>query len=178
MQLDTSLETVFAPSYEKLDWSGNLFAYPIDEHGVVNLAAERWSGGASARVDFQHYDTGRLIVTLKDNGSRIPFRWTELSNNQQSSLGNDHVLLYIRGDRANEAPNGDKYRFRKSVFGDIVHSRPYYVHDEVNPRVYVGANDGMLHAFGADTGAEVFAYVPSMLIPNLDNLTAAAFTHT
>jgi type IV pilus assembly protein PilY1 len=29
--------------------------------------------------------------------------------------------------------------------------------------VYVGANDGMLHAFDDDTGQEVFAYVPGML---------------
>jgi type IV pilus assembly protein PilY1 len=34
------------------------------------------------------------------------------------------------------------------------------------PHVYVGANDGMLHAFDAETGAESWAYVPSTLIKN------------
>lgn len=37
-------------------------------------------------------------------------------------------------------------------------------------RIYVASNDGMLHAFNADTGAEVWAYIPSMIIPNLYKL--------
>jgi len=39
-----------------------------------------------------------------------------------------------------------------------------------NDVVYVGANDGMLHAFDAETGIEKFAYVPSTVIPRLKNL--------
>ena len=34
------------------------------------------------------------------------------------------------------------------------------------PMVYVGSDDGMLHAFDASTGAESWAYVPSTLIQN------------
>ncbi|MBZ0223808.1 MAG: hypothetical protein IT467_09080 [Dokdonella sp.] len=34
------------------------------------------------------------------------------------------------------------------------------------PMVYVGANDGMLHAFDAETGVEKWAYVPDVLIRN------------
>ena len=36
--------------------------------------------------------------------------------------------------------------------------------------VYVGGNDGMLHAFNASTGDEVWAYIPSMLLPKLYRL--------
>lgn len=39
-------------------------------------------------------------------------------------------------------------------------------------QVYVGANDGMLHAFDAETGEEKFAFVPSAVIPNLNKLTS------
>lgn len=36
--------------------------------------------------------------------------------------------------------------------------------------IYAGANDGMLHAFHADTGAEIFAYMPSeLLLPEGSN---------
>nr|WP_261794422.1 PilC/PilY family type IV pilus protein [Comamonas testosteroni] len=38
--------------------------------------------------------------------------------------------------------------------------------------LYVGANDGMLHAFNATTGAEVFTYIPSGLKKTLNLLTA------
>ena len=37
--------------------------------------------------------------------------------------------------------------------------------------VYAGANDGMLHAFNAQTGDELFAYVPSLVFANLADLT-------
>ncbi|RKZ45834.1 MAG: hypothetical protein DRQ58_09720, partial [Gammaproteobacteria bacterium] len=42
-------------------------------------------------------------------------------------------------------------------------------------RIYVGANDGMLHVFNAATGAEVFAYIPSEVIPKLHNLKSPAY---
>lgn len=43
--------------------------------------------------------------------------------------------------------------------------------------VYVGANDGMVHGFAAETGAEELAFVPSMLMPNLPELTSPSYTH-
>ena len=60
------------------------------------------------------------------------------------------------------------------MLGDIIHSRPIYVHHATEPRVYVGANDGMLHAFDATTGEEVFAYLPSFFIAPI---AAANFSH-
>ncbi|MFR0692514.1 pilus assembly protein [Enterobacterales bacterium AE_CKDN230030158-1A_HGKHYDSX7] len=44
-------------------------------------------------------------------------------------------------------------------------------------RVYVGANDGMLHAFD-ESGQEVFAYVPTAVIPNLNKLTDKSYSGT
>ena len=38
------------------------------------------------------------------------------------------------------------------------------------PAVYVGANDGMLHAFNATTGDELWAFIPTPAIANLANL--------
>ena len=79
------------------------------------------------------------------------------------------------------------FRDRTSILGDIVHSSPLFVGAPNTPypdniesvpysnfvnssaqnrrkAVYVGSNDGMLHAFDADNdGQELFAYIPSML---------------
>lgn len=174
-------ETLFQPSFDKISWSGNLSAYPIDAVAVINKTAERWVGGAAAQVDAQDYDSGRKIITLKDNGSRIPFRWNSLSAAQQASLGDAAsgplIVDFVRGDQSNEIPAGD-FRSRLSVLGDIIHSTPYYVYDADHPRVYVGANDGMLHAFNAATGAEIFAYIPSMLLPSLKKLSQSNYAHT
>jgi type IV pilus assembly protein PilY1 len=43
--------------------------------------------------------------------------------------------------------------------------------------VYVGANDGMLHAFNTTTGKEVFAYIPDAVFPNLSKLTEPGYGH-
>lgn len=79
--------------------------------------------------------------------------------------------------------------------GDIVNSAPVYVgkpnnayvdpayqswktlHAGRTPMLYVGANDGMLHGFHANTGNELLAYVPSPVYRNLNRLTAVPYAH-
>ena len=43
--------------------------------------------------------------------------------------------------------------------------------------LYVGSNDGMLHGFNADTGVELFAYIPSVLYPRLADLVEIDYVH-
>jgi len=43
--------------------------------------------------------------------------------------------------------------------------------------VFVGSNDGMLHAFNADTGAELFAYIPRGVYSKLAELTKPSYGH-
>lgn len=40
------------------------------------------------------------------------------------------------------------------------------------PAVFVGANDGMMHAFNANNGNELFGYIPSWMGPKLSALTS------
>ncbi len=114
-------------------------------------------------------------------------------------------LEYIRGNTAREARNcgtcsAPVFRDRPiSVLGDIVNSAPVYVGGPTGdyrdtmetarystyansragqtPMIYVGANDGMLHAFNASTGNEVFAYVPHAVRNRLSALTSNPYTH-
>jgi hypothetical protein len=183
-------ETLYKPDFNKVDWSGNLFAFPVSPEGTISTAAERWSGGAAAQLLDQvagtGWDTNRRVVTMKKDGTKIPLRYESLEKGQQGKFGDATngplFIAYLRGDQSNEKPKGLKlFRKRTSVLGDIIHSRPLYVDDPDNPRVYVGANDGMLHAFDANTGDEVFAYMPSMFaVPfgTIDNLKADPYVHT
>ncbi len=43
--------------------------------------------------------------------------------------------------------------------------------------VYQAANDGMLHAFDAATGAESWAYVPNLVFPSLSELASPNYQH-
>lgn len=86
-------------------------------------------------------------------------------------------------------------RARASVLGDIIHGKPLYVGAPPSDylfdsypafksansgragAVYAGANDGMLHAFSAVTGDEIFAYIPSMLVGGLKALAVDPYDH-
>ncbi len=45
------------------------------------------------------------------------------------------------------------------------------------PMIYVGANDGMLHAFKASDGVEQFAVIPTSVFPRLHQLTNPDYNH-
>lgn len=176
-------QVAYYTDYERQHWSGNLKPFSIGPEGRLDADSDLWPGGTAPVLNTQHWDTERRIGTLKSDGTRIPFRYLSLDSSkggQQDQVGSGLIVSYLRGNRANEAPNGTLLRARRYVLGDIIRSRPVYVAGTV-PMIYVGANDGMLHAFSAETGEEVYAYVPSMLIPKLMKLAplaSAGYTHT
>lgn len=49
------------------------------------------------------------------------------------------------------------------------------VNADRTPMIYVGANDGMLHAFDAATGLERFAYVPNAVFGKLKDLASPSY---
>ena len=182
---------LFHGQFERKGWSGNLWAHRVDASGKFDGDSAWWPGGAAAMLDTQNHDTGRLIATMKDDGSKVGFRWSQLSETQRGYLGSISILDFLRGDRSNERSTpGKLLRQRASTLGSIVHSRPYYVHDSADPTIFVGANDGMLHAINASCtstvpssgcdvqgGKERWAYVPSMLLPRMKNLSVEPYVH-
>jgi len=117
-----------------------------------------------------------------------------LSSTNTSDTGVNR-LNFLRGQTG---LNGFRQRLT-SVLGDVVNSAPSYVgapafnypdnleaasyyafrsaYSSRTPMIYVGANDGMLHAFDATTGQEKLAYVPSKVYPNLAKLTSPNYIH-
>ena len=180
--LKSGNEILFRGQYEREFWSGTVFAYKADASGNLTGGTVWWTGDTGELMNGQNFDTGRLIATMKDDGTKIAFRFTDLSATQQGYLTSETILNYLRGDRSNEIQNSGSLRQRISVLGDIVHSRPLYVADATNATVFVGANDGMLHAINATNdatggGRERWAYVPSMLLPKMKNLTVNPYVH-
>ncbi|QOJ08296.1 PilC/PilY family type IV pilus protein [Nitrosomonas sp. H1_AOB3] len=111
---------------------------------------------------------------------------------------------WLRGDKSGEISQGGSFRNRNNgVLGDIVNSDLLYIksldfsydslpaatpgqasyhsyrqsNNSRTPVVYTGANDGMLHAFNAEMGVELFAYVPAAVYSGLNRLTASSYTH-
>lgn len=185
-------ERMFTIDYNSQVWSGNLHSYALSSTGAID-ATDQWDGGVAGLLPLQNLTggvwnpTGRKIVTV--NVSGVPFLWSSLSSTQKTAIDSvtagvsgstsSPVLNFIRGDRSNEDPNGNKYRTRSQIFGDVIHSTPVYCNAATcgAETVFVGANDGMLHAINATDGTERFAYIPSLLIPKLKTLTANPYVH-
>ena len=78
------------------------------------------------------------------------------------------IIRYIRGS------SEDGYRDRNRwKLGDIIYSTPI----AFGNMVYVGANDGMLHAFNINTGEEEWAFIPNNLLRKLKDLTREDYCH-
>jgi type IV pilus assembly protein PilY1 len=165
------------------------------------------SHNAPPRLAPQDRKIYTLVRAADQPAKTVPFKWTSLgreeralldlapSSAQRDGLGEARVA-FLRGERTREAgqPNGT-FRRRASVLGDTIHSLPLLVgppsasvqgpgyatfHARYKSRanaIYLGANDGMLHAFDAADGAELFAYVPNALMPVLNQLADPSYRH-
>ena len=220
---------IYQAQFNPAGWSGDLSAYPVSlsASGVVGVsntadwqastelnakAAATVPGGASRNIAIGN--------TVSSAAAASDFNWTGgLPANVQQALETPPYaasgapmdpattgqarLNYLRGDRANESPNGLLFRTRVSVLGDIVNSAVVFSgapsQDISDPSyaaflstygarkhaLFVGANDGMLHAFDPDNGSvtghpggnELFGYIPSWMIPKLAALTSPSYVH-
>jgi type IV pilus assembly protein PilY1 len=159
----TSLSTkadLFKATFTPGEWSGALESFPI-VGGVLGTTAS-WSASIPAG--------GRKIRTLSAGAD------TAFPSPSQLAILGAGPAAYIAGNRTGE---GTTYRTRSTLLGDIVDSSPVFVDQGTNKRtVYVGANDGMLHAFDADSGVEKFAYVPiGQDFTALKTLSAKTYSH-
>jgi type IV pilus assembly protein PilY1 len=188
---------VYRTDYDIENWSGNLIKETINTGSADDQRIRHWDA-ASGSV------AGRTI-RMVNGTSLAEFTWNNLSEDQQLALNTnpqtglvdnagEQRLGFITG-------NNDTFRERDNrLLGDIINSSPvvvegaqylHYLAEAIEPHsdyaafassvanrkslVFVGANDGMLHAFNAETGAEEFAFVPSAVIPNLNKLTSSGY---
>ncbi len=195
---------VFSSRFSPLDWSGEFRAREIigtevisdtvlwDASSELPSASNRniISSNGTEGIDFQWDELS-------------PDQQEKLGGGDETE--GENRLNYLRGDQSREQSTGNgNYRNRATLLGDIVNSGPEYVgkprflfpdtalfgategnayydfwqqNRNRTPVVYVGANDGMLHGFDAETGTEVLAYVPEGVYENLSLLTSPDYTH-
>jgi type IV pilus assembly protein PilY1 len=147
---------------------------------------------------------GHLEGTTPSTGTDFVFRWANLPASYQTLLNagdsrGEERLDYLRGVRSSEQLRTNPLRKRgKTVLGDIVNSgltlvsgrsvalngpkfpnhASYRTLNALRPGViYSGSNDGMMHAFDASNGKELFGFIPSTVAGKLNGLTNPAFNH-
>jgi type IV pilus assembly protein PilY1 len=111
------------------------------------------------------------------------------------------LIGYLRGQNGFDTRDANEYRLfreREAVLGDFVGSAPRFVCKASanysdpgyttfasglksgttcsrTPVLYVGGNDGMLHAFNADTGEELWAFVPTPALAEMWRLADSTY---
>lgn len=204
--VSTSSQTgarVFQGRYQSEDWAGDLWTYDADNGMQVAWKASEGIPSHGSR-DIKYFKGSTLSAFNKANVTS-----TELALTAAEATNKDNLIDYLRGDQTFEQGKANGiFRKRSSLLGDIAHSAPLYVgaaerknyhrngwpesasylsYIEANKTrkgvVYVGANDGMLHAFsdsanlGGGAGKELFAYIPKAVLPRLKNLASPDYQH-
>ncbi|MDO8291306.1 MAG: PilC/PilY family type IV pilus protein [Gallionella sp.] len=149
------------------------------------------NSAGTALVDFVYANLNSADFDATRIGSLS--QWAALTATQKTAAAGANLVNFLRGqygfeERASNlvgTVDNRIYRYREAVMGDALESQPAYLGPPVfsysdpgytafktaksarSGTVYMGANDGMLHAFAADTGVERWAYVPSVVIPNM-----------
>lgn len=181
------------------NWFGQLLAFGVDTDPTSKTYGAILSSGSGpdgalwdAGALIPSADDRKIITN--QGGEGIALRWVSFTNDQGDPTeeakdyfdSNENLLNYLRG----EAVAG--LRQRTSLLGDIVNSAPQYVgapnfrhkdsleaepysefkvdNADRPPMIYVGANDGMLHGFDAETGEERLAYIPGKLLGTVKQL--------
>ena len=170
---------MFQNSYSSDGWIGDIRAYKIDEvTGAVDTTAPEWS--AAAKLQSRTWDD-RIIATYTGSAG-IPFQYGSLTAAQKSQLDANYLVnstkaqdlvKFLRGDASKEVQNGGTFRHRFARLGDIVHSAPVFSHGIL----YAGSNDGLLHAFSAESGEELFGYAPNLVFSRLKELAGTSYAH-
>ena len=188
----SDLTLVYQAKFNSANWEGHVMAYNLettDNDGSVK--SFQWD---AADVLSR---TGRKIFTynpsLASDRGRI-FKWGHLNNQQKSILRDGDsinkakkLLNWVKGANNHE---GSLFRGRTKILGDIVNSNLLFKDNLANygysrlpeggayngflsskqstvAAIFVGANDGMLHAFNASNGEELFGFVPNEIFPKL-----------
>jgi type IV pilus assembly protein PilY1 len=193
----------YVPQFKYGSWVGDVLAYALDANGVAGLqlwsAQSKLPAWASRNIVTWNQDTSAgAAFTWTGIGATNQTNLGTLPTSPAST--GENLVNFLRGDQSNEG-DGKAFRQRISVLGDLVNSNPVLIAASASlgyesltaggadygsylaakatrtPTLFVGGNDGMLHAFKdtlgktvAEDGTEVFAYVPKTVYGNLHML--------
>lgn len=189
--------TAYVSSYQVNGWYGDVQSYPVNPATAeINSARPGWS--AQEKLDARDPNDRKIAYGTGTGSGAVPFRYASLTPAARTALNlapaSDavDVIDWLRGVRTNEMVT---YRARSHVLGDFVYAEPEVVQGATAAylnagypvfaatlssrarTLYQGGNDGMLHAFDAATGVELWAYIPSFVTARLKNLADKSYTH-
>lgn len=171
---------LFQATYTSGEWTGDMVGVSIANGLIADTPS--WSMAQVASEDRAAFSQRNVWTTGLDGtigsfprGGQVDALARE--PDLPRGVSGENNAKYIRGSSANEGQGINQLRRRTSPFGTIVNSSPFYVAE--NETIFVGANDGMLHAVNATNGEVRFSYVPRGLdFSRLAELSSQDYQHT
>lgn len=191
----------YVANFSASDLHGELLSYRLDSAGNFGSTPS-----ARGQVNLTNATTREIITNLGTTGVPFTYAGLNVSAgaaylaglNASTSVQQD-IIGYLRGTRTREKLYGGTFRDRNSdsIMGGVVNSNPWLqdrpaanffgsvfegygtfktAQKSRAKLVWVGAADGMLHAFTADTLMPVMSYVPQALSSRLKELPDATIT--
>ena len=181
-------DRLYRGKFMPIDWDGYLECYALPyndgDHAIWEAGEILNDDPPSSRKIFTALGDTRYTYT---DGQAANLRVAmNVSTDEEAA----DIINWSRGEDV------AGYRDRQGWFlGDIVHSTPVVVgppstfidtesyqafrdaHQNRDKVVYVGANDGMLHAFDAEQGYERWAFVPEFALPDIPTLADSGYCH-
>ncbi|MFZ6681670.1 pilus assembly protein [Undibacterium sp. Tian12W] len=197
--------SIFTSTYRTSDWSGQLVQRLLNDDGEIT--GNGWTATVPDFLSRQNRVFTYIDPVIKGkvfNYTNLAladqaYFDTEASTYPATTVTGANIVNYIIG-----GPDLNRLRPRTVPFGDFVNSAPQYVKEgddsgysflpagtdgktsyggylltkyNRTPMVYIGSNDGMLHAINGTTGVEEFAYVPKAVMSNLPLLSRTTYGH-
>lgn len=174
--LDAGSE-IFQATYTSGEWSGDVAAISIV--GGVIAQTSTWSMADVAKADTRPYSARGVFTWGATSGTTFPTVAQTAALTRVGGLApvtGASNAAYVKGDNSGEKRNGGTLRDRINPVGDIVNSSPFYAKESAS--LFIGANDGMLHALDAKTGKVLFSYVPNGVnLADLASLSDPDYQH-
>ena len=192
---DVLYQASFEPSDEAF-WKGHLYAYSIDSSGTITDTL--WDAGTLLRDRAASTRTIYTVITDDLVPTLVPFNNIYITADDlgvANDTERDKLINYVRGiDSYDDDGDGNTSEERSWKLGDIFHSGPvivgapkrfyfdygysgtgeFYENNKNRTKIILsGANDGMLHAFRASDGDELWAFIPPNLLSRLKHMRTA-----
>ncbi len=147
-----------------------------------NIYSSKWQA-ATGQIDSATATSGTGAFAFTSNNTTLGL----MTTSQKSALGSSDsarlsMINFLRGATVTGL------RTRTYLMGDIIDSQPLVVaapggatsdtdyakfksDNASRNMVFIGANDGMMHAFNVSNMTELMGYIPSSVYPHLDDLS-------
>ncbi len=185
---------IYKTHFDSSNWHGDLVAHSFNPTGDDStIKSILWRASEVENENRRMFSINPLSNTMSQG---IKLSWDNLNTQQKKQLKDVDTpvlakkrLEWLRGSHQDE---GKLLRARRHFLGDIIDSNistsnqgkdygysilegnegenySHFLKEKSTQKqaVFVGANDGALHAFDATNGEELFAYVPNAVLPKV-----------